>query len=465
MAKLAFLFMQKPEALWVQVLQSKYLRENRGELRPRNTKSQSALWRGISKAWGVMLEGARTGIGNGKDTKFWTGNWLDSGVKLIDCVADTNVPLDLDAMVSEFVTASGDWDFGRIRNIINDDAVQEVAGMLPPCEERGEDTWVWGKESNGKFSVRSAYAIIIKPANLKPETAWDLVWKWSGPSRVQHFLWLVAHEKLMTNLERKRRHLSDNTSCPRCTGTEESVLHVIRDCHFAKKVWDELAFSQSGTIRSGNRVDNWLKEVMKHERATEIGIICWYLWKERNDLIFNGSTQSPVSLASKIKGWISIIKSALDNANMGGAALPTRRRVEVAWEPGPPTWVNLGRCSITRAELRGVIGGLTMAWDMGARRVMVQVDSQVAIALISEKGAPCHQHAGEVITIRKLLQRDWEVTISHIYREGNQTADYLADIGHGLPPGTHSINVSDSTLCYFLRRDCMGISDARIIST
>ncbi|CAN1175944.1 hypothetical protein LINPERHAP2_LOCUS32235 [Linum perenne] len=32
-----------------------------------------------------------------------------------------------------------------------------------------------------------------------------------------------------------------------------------------------------------------------------------------------------------------------------------------------------------------------------------------------------------------LLQCDWEVTISHIYREGNKAADYLAGIKHGLP--------------------------------
>ncbi|CAN1186310.1 Putative ribonuclease H protein At1g65750 [Linum perenne] len=117
---------------------------------------------------------------------------------------------------------------------------------------------------------------------------------------------------------------------------------------------------------------------------------------------------------------------------------------------------NLGRCSITRAELRGIIGGLNLAWDVGARRVMVQVDSRAAVSLIS--------NAREVTLIHQLLNREWEVTISHIYREGNQAADYLADIGHGLPTGTHSINVLDSTLCYFLRRDCMGISEPRLIT-
>ncbi|CAN1835795.1 hypothetical protein LINPERHAP1_LOCUS34541 [Linum perenne] len=78
-----------------------------------------------------------------------------------------------------------------------------------------------------------------------------------------------------------------------------------------------------------------------------------------------------------------------------------------------------------------------MAWDVGARRVMVQVDSQVAIALISETGVSCHQHAGEVITIRKLLQRDWEVTISHIYRE--ESSD-------GLPSGYWTWASSGNTL-------------------
>ncbi|CAN1186305.1 Putative ribonuclease H protein At1g65750 [Linum perenne] len=302
----------------------------------------------------------------------------------------------------------------------------------------------------------------------------------------------------MTNLERKRRHLSDNAICPRCGVVDESVLHVIRDCQFAAKVWDELQFSQSDTIRLGNRVDYWIKGAMTHDKSTEIGILCWYLWKERNELIFNGRVQPADSLARKITSWTTTVMTTLQSVRTMGDVQQRRRLVDVAWEPGPPDWVvlntdgsvmlntsnaaaggllrtdmgrciaafstNLGRCSITRAELRGIIGGLNLAWDVGARRVMVQVDSRAAVSLISNASNPCHQHAGEVTLIHQLLNREWEVTISHIYREGNQAADYLADIGHGLPTGTHSINVLDSTLCYFLRRDCMGISEPRLIT-
>ncbi|CAN1123096.1 Putative ribonuclease H protein At1g65750, partial [Linum perenne] len=170
-----------------------------------------------------------------------------------------------------------------------------------------------------------------------------------------------------------------------------------------------------------------------------------------------------------------------------------------SWEPGPAQWhvlhtdgsvlpqsgsaaaggvlrdesgrglavfsANLGRCSITRAELREIMIGLDVAWDAGIRKVAVQVDSKAAISLINEPGVPCHQHAGEVVAILKLLQRNWEVTIAHIYKEGNKAADYLASIGHNLPLGTQSIPVSDCNLGYFLRYDCMGISEPRIIGS
>ncbi|CAN1180885.1 hypothetical protein LINPERHAP2_LOCUS35024 [Linum perenne] len=68
--------------------------------------------------------------------------------------------------------------------------------------------------------------------------------------------------------------------------------------------------------------------------------------------------------------------------------------------------VNLGKCSIMRAELRGVIEGL---------------------------------------------------------REGNVAADFLANLGHKYPHGLHLISLPDCNLSYFLRRDCMGISEPRLI--
>ncbi|CAN1345610.1 Protein MAIN-LIKE 2 [Linum perenne] len=85
--------------------------------------------------------------------------------------------------------------------------------------------------------------------------------------------------------------------------------------------------------------------------------------------------------------------------------------------------------------------GLDVVWETGIRRVVVQTDYMVAMTLIKGTRAMCHQHAGEVSTIRMILQHDWEVTISHIYRKGIKVADYLAWIASGWRPETNTFHL------------------------
>ncbi|CAI0475113.1 unnamed protein product [Linum tenue] len=59
-----------------------------------------------------------------------------------------------------------------------------------------------------------------------------------------------------------------------------------------------------------------------------------------------------------------------------------------------------------------------------------------------------------VSEIRRILQRDWQVRIEHVFREGNAVADFLASTGHSIPPGVHIINQPSSMLnyCFFFTR-------------
>ncbi|CAN1825474.1 Putative ribonuclease H protein At1g65750 [Linum perenne] len=121
--------------------------------------------------------------------------------------------------------------------------------------------------------------------------------------------------------------------------------------------------------------------------------------------------------------------------------------------------MNLGACSITRAEMRGAIEGLERAWEAGARRVILQMDSRAVIALFtSSTSEVTNQHAMEILHFCELLSRDWDLQIEHTYREGNQAADFLAGIGYDYPFGSHTFDISDCRLGYFLRHDCFGIA-------
>ncbi|CAN1812173.1 Putative ribonuclease H protein At1g65750, partial [Linum perenne] len=124
---------------------------------------------------------------------------------------------------------------------------------------------------------------------------------------------------------------------------------------------------------------------------------------------------------------------------------------------------NLGKCSIMRAELRGIIISLQIAWENGFRKVDARIDSQAILTLIKDNESATHQHVVDIADLQELIKHDWEVTISHIYREGNFVADYLANLGHDYPWGVHPISLSDYNLSYFLHRDCIDISEPRFI--
>ncbi|CAN1789672.1 Putative ribonuclease H protein At1g65750 [Linum perenne] len=104
--------------------------------------------------------------------------------------------------------------------------------------------------------------------------------------------------------------------------------------------------------------------------------------------------------------------------------------------------MNLGHCSITRAEIRGAITGLELAWDYGFRNVELQLDSQAAISLLSSSAVPDHQQ---------------------VFREANKAADFLASQGYEFPFGTHLFPLSNCNLGHILRYDCLGVSEPRLI--
>ncbi|CAL1392193.1 unnamed protein product [Linum trigynum] len=120
--------------------------------------------------------------------------------------------------------------------------------------------------------------------------------------------------------------------------------------------------------------------------------------------------------------------------------------------------VNLGGGSITRAELAGIVHGLRLTWETGARKVLLQTDSAAAMSII-EKATHHHPHFTAVAEIKSWLSKDWQ----HVYREANVVADHLASIGHIWPIGLHVFDNPDSTLAYWLYYDIIGVQTPRAV--
>ncbi|KAF7843966.1 putative ribonuclease H protein At1g65750 family [Senna tora] len=66
------------------------------------------------------------------------------------------------------------------------------------------------------------------------------------------------------------------------------------------------------------------------------------------------------------------------------------------------------------------------AWSLELKKVQLEYDSLLAIKLIKDPPGEAHPSASLILKITSLLNREWEVRVHHVYREGNVAADLLA---------------------------------------
>ncbi|CAI0418689.1 unnamed protein product [Linum tenue] len=162
-------------------------------------------------------------------------------------------------------------------------------------------------------------------------------------------------------------------------------------------------------------------------------------------------------------GWIQLQSDGSVLAQTGAAAAGGLLRDHLGHCVEAFT-CNLGRCSITAAELKGAVEGLKIAWNRGYRKVHLKMDSTTAIEIIRNRENEDHRHGSIASQFRQLLNLEWEVKIDHVYREANFAADYLANLGHDFHFGTHNLNVRDSGLVQWLCHDVLGTSHERSVN-
>ncbi|CAN1195124.1 Putative ribonuclease H protein At1g65750 [Linum perenne] len=443
------------------------------------------------------MSGDRSGIRDGKLTSFWSSKWLDSGISLEDWADRSEPEFNPLDCVADFVTGDEGWDVDKLNKLLHSEIVEQVVGRSPPRDELGPDAWIWGDSYDGRFTIKSAYKLIYDQSSQRPDVTWDKVWKWEGPCRIKFFLWLAIHERLLTNSERVRRHLAQSAACSRCGDHLESVSHALRDCSSAASVWDQVGFDVRNSSWGGPFAE-WMLKGINSNNGLLFGVTVWMIWKSRDEFIFSNSNATASQIGHRSVRWTSAVTDAFHRDARCFGDPRVKRWESIAWEPGPEEWItintdgsflpsrrkasaggiirscdghglvaftmNLGVCTITRAEIRGAIAGLAMAWEYGFRRVELQLDSQVAISLLTSSQVPEHQHAAEVLHFQNLCRRDWIVNIRHIFREANKMADFLASRGYEFPFGIHLFPLSDCNLGHFLRYDCLGISETRLVT-
>ena len=105
------------------------------------------------------------------------------------------------------------------------------------------------------------------------------------------------------------------------------------------------------------------------------------------------------------------------------------------------------------AELWAIFHALNLAREVGLRHLITESDSINAVGLIKNSPVEYHPAYPIVKKILILLQRDWQVFISHIMRGANKPADFCAKAGLSKPLSFQAITTPSLELEQLLKED------------
>lgn len=312
---------------------------------------------------------------------------------------------------------------------------------------------------------------------------WGWIWKLRAPFKVCFLIWLIARDALPTNSLRYRRRMAESPTCSRCRLYPESEFHCLRDCYYARRVWNHLGMPAPGHGGGQMEPGLWVRRLVEAHGSVALAAI-WVIWVSRNKAVFGGQV-IPVDALHR---WVDSLQDEFQRA---WPMSPVQRPVRlVSWKApsdgeiavncdgskgSNPNSSGFGGClrnscgdwirgfygfggskSVLTMELLAIFHGLKVAWNEGFRRVLCLSDSLLAVSLIMDRPSRFHECAVIIASINELLRREWEVRLEHTLREGNACADYLAKAGAAQEQALHVVVDPPPELSLLLLADKSG---------
>jgi ribonuclease HI len=484
---------------WCQVVKGKYgvhSFANDIVLRP----SDSSIWKALLRLKEQLISNTSWCIRNGNSVDAWNHVWIEPGCRVNQlCVVPTQLQ---SARVCDLVDDHGSWNWQLLEPWIPSNILNKIAAIPPPCEENGSDEPVGICSNNNGYSVTAMYEQLRGIVKANSDPVWSKVWKLNVPERVRCFIWLLLHDRLLTNYRKSRIGLG-HAMCNYCGVVEETSLHVMRDCALVTPFWLQVVSLEDRSLFFMEDIQAWISLNLKKGKLNGRGsewcdfwaTACHSLWMWRNKEAHDEDFVRPIHPINYVYKRVEEYHHAKHASDLIDGK--EYSRVEIGWKPPSGNFVRLntdgasknnnqagcggiirgnqgewlggfakgvGDCSAFVAELWGVFEGLSLAKRMGFRKIELHIDSVAVVHVISARNTNNKSAWSLQLNIRKLLESDWEVQITYVYREANKCADALANEGCQL--GREVVFYEDCPpyIKDLVQADVMGITTPRIIS-
>ncbi|KAK8983781.1 hypothetical protein V6N11_009566 [Hibiscus sabdariffa] len=176
--------------------------------------------------------------------------------------------------------------------------LDHLAATPPPLSHLGEDVPGWRWDDKREFRVSSAYTVLMQAGERVRSSKWSRIWSLKVPQRVKVFLWITAHQRHLTNVERLRRHIASSDMCGLCLSGPEDIDHILRHCVNASGLWRSVLGQEVADSLSSLSFEEWLHGnisgrlpaiISRKDWGMEFAIYCWLLWKLRCSMVLDPS--------------------------------------------------------------------------------------------------------------------------------------------------------------------------------
>lgn len=124
---------------------------------------------------------------------------------------------------------------------------------------------------------------------------------------------------------------------------------------------------------------------------------------------------------------------------------------------------NVGQVTAIEIEFWGLYYGLNVLWLQGVKKLIVDLDSKVAITLVHNDMKRNHPFYPLIMSCRNLISRYWIIKLQYTFQEGNQTTDQLAHQAVLIEGGFQTRLQPLKDVLFVLWEDCMGVSFLRLV--
>ena len=107
-------------------------------------------------------------------------------------------------------------------------------------DSNSKNSSCWAYFKDGSFSLQSAFMIAkgLNPLNPSIDSC-EWIWKISTTPRIMFFIWLCWHNSVPTCEVLGSRGFTLDSSCSICYQGTESLIHILRECSYAKSFWSK----------------------------------------------------------------------------------------------------------------------------------------------------------------------------------------------------------------------------------